>query len=58
MATFAAQGLHPVPSVAPLYADRTIMRFPLMPNDSSLQIGDWVIYEWFARAYYWWKGWL
>ena len=58
MATFAAQGLHPVPSVAPLYADRTMMPFPLLPNDSSLQIGDWVIYEWFARAYYWWKGWL
>jgi uncharacterized SAM-binding protein YcdF (DUF218 family) len=60
LAAFASEGLHPVPSAAPLYQERrTVPRlFPLMPNDSSLQVGNAVVYEWFARAYYWWRGWL
>jgi uncharacterized SAM-binding protein YcdF (DUF218 family) len=60
LATFASQGLYPVPSAAPLYQDRDRLpqRFALMPNDASLQIGNAVIYEWLARGYYWWRGWL
>jgi uncharacterized SAM-binding protein YcdF (DUF218 family) len=56
LATFAAQGLHPVPSPAPLHADRN-PPFPLWPDEGSLDVGNAVIYEWFARAYYWGNGW-
>jgi hypothetical protein len=24
----------------------------------SLEIGNAVVYEWCARAYYWWRGWV
>lgn len=56
LAVFAAQGLYPVPSPAPMRPDR-IARFPLIPEEGSLDIGNAVIYEWFARAYYWMNGW-
>jgi uncharacterized SAM-binding protein YcdF (DUF218 family) len=58
LATFAAEGLHPVPSASPLYQDRTKTPFPLTPNEVSLEIGNAVVYEWCARAYYWWRGWV
>ena len=57
LGAFAAEGLHPVPSASPLYQDRTRDPFPLTPNDVSLEIGNAVVYEWCARAYYWWRGW-
>jgi len=56
LAVFAAQGLYPVPSPAPMRPDR-VARFPLIPEEGSLDIGNAVIYEWLARAYYWTKGW-
>jgi uncharacterized SAM-binding protein YcdF (DUF218 family) len=60
LATFASEGLHPVPSASPLYQDRrdASRLLSVMPNDASLQVGNAVVYEWFARAYYWWRGWL
>lgn len=58
MRAFEAQGMHPVPAVAPLYPERVNSPLFLFPNDSSLGIGDQVIYEWLARAYYRAKGWL
>jgi len=58
LAVFAAEGLHPVPSAAALYGDRTQAPFPLLPTDTSLEIGNAVVYEWSATAYYWWRGWL
>jgi len=57
LAVFAAQGLHPIPSPARLHGDWLRPPFPLLPNDGSLEIGNDVIYEWFARAYYWTQGW-
>jgi uncharacterized SAM-binding protein YcdF (DUF218 family) len=57
LAVFAAQGLHPVPSPAPLRPDWVSRPFPLFPDDGSLEIGNDAIYEWFARAYYWAEGW-
>jgi len=57
LAAFAVQGLHPVPSASPLYQDDANDTFALTPNDVSLEIGSSVIYEWCARAYYWWRGW-
>ena len=60
LATFAAEGLHPVPSTAPLYQERDdgARLMPLMPNDTSFEIGNAVVYEWLALVYYWWNGWL
>jgi hypothetical protein len=49
--------MHPIPSPAPLVPDRSNASV-LMPSDLWLQVGDSVIYEWMARGYYWWKGWL
>jgi len=57
LAAFAAQGLHPVPSPAPLYPDRPSTPIFFVPNDTSLEIGGGAIYEWTARLYYWTKGW-
>ncbi len=58
LAAFAVEGLQPVPSAAPLYPDRTERPFALTPNDVSLEVGNAVIYEWCARGYYWWRGWV
>jgi uncharacterized SAM-binding protein YcdF (DUF218 family) len=55
---FEREGMHPIPSPAALVPERAITRNPLLPNDLWLQIGDAAIYEWLARGYYWWKGWL
>ena len=57
LGAFAAVGLHPVPSTAPLYPDRITAPFPLLPDDAALQIGNAVVYEWCARAYYRLRGW-
>jgi uncharacterized SAM-binding protein YcdF (DUF218 family) len=58
LAAFAVEGLHPVPSAAPIYQDRSDAPFALTPNEVSLEIGNAVVYEWGARAYYWWRGWI
>jgi uncharacterized SAM-binding protein YcdF (DUF218 family) len=55
---FEQQGMHPIPSPSQLVTDRSIRRNPLLPSDVWLGIGDAAIYEWLARGYYWWKGWL
>jgi uncharacterized SAM-binding protein YcdF (DUF218 family) len=57
LAVFAAQGLHPVPSPAPLRPDRLATPFPLLPNDGALELGNDAVYEWLASAYYWAEGW-
>ena len=58
MLAFEKQGMHPIPSPAPLVPDRTTARNLFLPSDLWLQIGDSSIYEWLARGYYWWQGWL
>ena len=58
MRALEAQMMHPIPAVSPLYPERLERPFPLLPSDATLDIGDQVVYEWVARAYYWWKGWL
>ena len=57
LASFAAQGLHPIPSPSPLYADRAHQPFALVPNAAAFEVSDGVFYEWFAWTYYWWRGW-
>jgi uncharacterized SAM-binding protein YcdF (DUF218 family) len=58
MMAFEQQGMHPIPSPSPLVPDRSASRSWLMPSDMWLQIGDSALYEWLARGYYWWRGWL
>ena len=55
---FEQQGLQPIPSVSALVPDRSRPRSVLLPGDMWLSISDGVIYEWLARGYYSWKGWL
>ena len=57
MLAFEQQGMHPIPSPSPLVPERS-QRNRLLPSDLWLQIGDSALYEWLARAYYWWHGWL
>jgi uncharacterized SAM-binding protein YcdF (DUF218 family) len=56
--TFAREGMHPIPSPSQLVPDQTVPDPPLLPNGMWLDIGDLAIYEWLARGYYWWRGWL
>lgn len=56
--TFEQEGMHPIPSPSQLVPDRSAADPPLLPNDMWLGIGDVAIYEWLARGYYWWRGWL
>ena len=58
MLAFEQQGMHPIPSPSPLVPDRSTARSRLLPSDLWLQIGDAALYEWLARGYYWWNGWL
>ena len=54
---FEQQGLHPIPSPSQLLPDQR-PRNPLLPSDLWLSLGDDALYEWLARGYYWWQGWL
>jgi uncharacterized SAM-binding protein YcdF (DUF218 family) len=58
MLTFEHEGMHPIPSPSPLLPERSQRANPLLPNDLWLYIADSVLYEWMARAYYWWRGWI
>ncbi|MGH9142492.1 MAG: YdcF family protein, partial [Vicinamibacterales bacterium] len=58
MLAFERQGMHPIPSPSALVPDRSSPGSRLLPSDLWLQIGDSVLYEWLARGYYWWRGWL
>jgi uncharacterized SAM-binding protein YcdF (DUF218 family) len=55
---FEQQGLHPIPSPSQLVPEGASGRTALFPNHLWLRIGDAVLYEWVARGYYWWQGWL
>jgi uncharacterized SAM-binding protein YcdF (DUF218 family) len=58
MLAFEREGMHPIPSPSPLVADRLPRASRFLPSDMWLQIGDSALYEWLARGYYWWRGWL
>jgi len=55
---FEQQGMQPIPSASALVPDRSRPRSVLLPGDMWLSVSDGVIYEWLARGYYWWQGWL
>jgi uncharacterized SAM-binding protein YcdF (DUF218 family) len=58
MLAFEQQGMHPIPSPSSLVPERSIRGNRFLPSDLWLRIGDAVFYEWLARGYYWWRGWL
>lgn len=58
LALFRAQGLDAIPAVSPLLPDGSGSSRGLLPTERALWVGDAVVYEWAARAYYWWNGWL
>jgi uncharacterized SAM-binding protein YcdF (DUF218 family) len=58
MLVFEREGMHPIPSPSPLVPDRKPRASGWLPSDMWLQIGDSALYEWLARGYYWWRGWL
>ena len=55
---FEQQGLHPIPSPARLVPERSTADWRFWPSERWLSVSDDAIYEWLARGYYWWKGWL
>jgi uncharacterized SAM-binding protein YcdF (DUF218 family) len=55
---FEQQGLHPIPSPSQLVPDGSTGGSALLPSDLWLRVGDAALYEWMARGYYWWQGWL
>lgn len=58
MLAFEQQGMHPIASPSQLVPDFSRPSSRFVPSDLWLQVGDAVIYEWLARGYYWWRGWL
>ena len=58
LAVFRAEGLDPVPSVAPLRSEHLKPPPLLLPSADALWLSDQVVYEYGATAYYWWSGWL
>jgi uncharacterized SAM-binding protein YcdF (DUF218 family) len=58
MLTFEQQGMHPIASPSQLMTDRSEPPNRFEPNREALAISDAVVYEWGARAFYRWKGWV
>jgi uncharacterized SAM-binding protein YcdF (DUF218 family) len=58
MLAFEREGMHPIPSTSQLVSDRSNGSSLLLPSEVWLRVGDIVVYEWLARGYYWWRGWL
>ena len=58
LAVFRAEGLDPVPSVAPLRSEHLRPPLWLLPDSESLWLSDQAAYEYATMVYYWWSGWL
>lgn len=57
MRAFEELGMNPIASPSALVPE-TSRRTLWLPGDLWLQLSDSCVYEWAARAYYWWQGWL
>lgn len=58
-ATFRDLGLDPVPSVSRFaMGDPSTLWQRLRPSINALRQSDWACYEYLARIYYWWQGWI
>jgi uncharacterized SAM-binding protein YcdF (DUF218 family) len=58
LAVFRAEGLDPIPSVAPSRSEHLKPPRLLLPSANSLSLSEQAMYEYGATAYYWWSGWL
>jgi len=58
MLAFEQQGMRPIPSPALLVPEVANPRPAWLPSSLWLGIADDAIYEWLARGWYWWNGWL
>ena len=58
LAVFRAVGLHPIASPGQTRSDSDDPFWTLLPDRQSLGAADAALYEYAARAYYWWRGWL
>ena len=56
LAVFRAEGLDPVPSVAPLRSEHLRPPFWLLPDSESLWLSDQAAYEYATLIYYWVSG--
>jgi|WetSurMetagenome_2_1015567.scaffolds.fasta_scaffold244356_1 uncharacterized SAM-binding protein YcdF (DUF218 family) len=58
-ATFRERGLQPVPSVSTFaMGNAPTIWHRLQPSLGALRQSDWACYEYLARVYYWYQGWL
>ncbi len=58
LALFRAQGVDVIPAPAALVPEGSYWSGGMLPVEQALWVGDGVVYEWAADAYYWWNGWL
>ena len=58
LAVFRAEGLEPIPAVAPIRSDHLKPPPFFLPNDESRRLADSALYDYAATIYYWWQGWL
>lgn len=58
LAVFHAEGLEPIPAIAPVRSDHLPPLPVLLPNDESRHLSDGALYDYAATMYYWWEGWL
>jgi uncharacterized SAM-binding protein YcdF (DUF218 family) len=58
MMAFEQQGMRPIASPAALVPERAAARRLLWPSGIWLDVANDAIYEWLARGYYWWQGWI
>jgi uncharacterized SAM-binding protein YcdF (DUF218 family) len=58
LGVFRAQGLQPIPSIAPMRSEDVVATPWWLPNSDSLTLFDESIYEYAASLYYWSRGWL
>jgi uncharacterized SAM-binding protein YcdF (DUF218 family) len=58
LAVFRAVGLDPVPSPGAARSETGDPFWTPLPDRQSLSVADGALYEYAARFYYWWRGWL
>jgi uncharacterized SAM-binding protein YcdF (DUF218 family) len=61
LAVFGAEGIHPIPAVAPYRSDDSATSGPVsrwLPNGEALDVSSRATYDYLAWVYYWARGWL
>jgi uncharacterized SAM-binding protein YcdF (DUF218 family) len=58
LAVFRGAGLDPIPSPSAARSESDDPFWSPLPDRQSLSVSDAVVYEYAARLYYWWRGWL